>query len=144
MFYNVIMDSLIKLSDFSQYMAFEDDDRTNHATFGGGSSAISPGEDTDLSEMKKKGDEFPIYMAALPGNKHVPLLKTVLTSYCEHNCYYCAFRNGRDFPRQSFNPEELANVFLKFYRAKAVEGLFLSSGVAGGNIKTQDRLLATA
>ncbi|HZU86139.1 MAG TPA: helix-hairpin-helix domain-containing protein, partial [Anaerolineaceae bacterium] len=50
----------------------------------------------------------------------------------------------RDFRRETFQPDELAQTFLQLVRAKVVEGIFLSSGVAGGGIRTQDRLLATA
>jgi predicted DNA-binding helix-hairpin-helix protein len=85
-----------------------------------------------------------IQHATLPGGKRVPMLKTLLTSACERNCYYCPFRAGRDFRRVTFQPDELAALCDRFYRAGVVQGLFLSSGVAGGGVHTQDRLIATA
>lgn len=85
-----------------------------------------------------------VYYAALPGGKRIPLLKTLLTSACERDCAYCPFRAGRDFQRATFTPDELARVFLQLYQRGVVEGLFLSSGVAGGGPRTQDRLLAAA
>jgi predicted DNA-binding helix-hairpin-helix protein len=85
-----------------------------------------------------------IQYATLPGGKRVPMLKTLLTSACERNCYYCPFRAGRDFHRVTFQPDELAALCDRFYRSGVVQGLFLSSGVAGGGVRTQDRLIATA
>ncbi|MCJ7625062.1 MAG: helix-hairpin-helix domain-containing protein [Anaerolineaceae bacterium] len=87
---------------------------------------------------------FEVHLAALPNGKRIPLLKTGLTTGCERNCYYCAFRSGRDFRRETFKPEELARLFMQLYRGKLVQGLFLSSGITGGGVRTQDRLLATA
>ncbi len=87
---------------------------------------------------------YPVYMATLPGGKRIPILKTLLTSACERNCYYCFARAGRDIPRQTFQPDELAQAFFQMYRKGAVQGILLSSGIAGGGVRTQDRLLATA
>lgn len=81
---------------------------------------------------------------ALPNGKTMPMLKTLLTSACERNCSYCPFRAGRNFRRHTWQPEELAQTFMDMFRAGAVQGLFLSSGIIGGGLKTQDKLLATA
>jgi len=85
-----------------------------------------------------------IQPAQMPGGKQILLLKTLLTSVCERNCFYCPFRAGRDFRRATFRPEEFANLFLSLANSKAAEGIFLSSGVAGGGVRSQDQLLATA
>lgn len=85
-----------------------------------------------------------IHRAILPGGGSIPLLKTMQTSICEHNCNYCAFRAGRDFRRVNFSPDEMALTFLALQRAGVVEGLFLSSGVINGGGFSQDRILATA
>lgn len=84
-----------------------------------------------------------LYRAAV-GGRRVVLLKTLLTSACERDCAYCPFRAGRTMPRYILQPEELAAGFMQLYRAGVVEGLFLSSGIAGGGQATQDRLLAAA
>ncbi len=84
-----------------------------------------------------------IYNAVLPRGKNIPLLKTLLTSGCERDCYYCPFRAGRDFRRESFQPDEMSDLFMRLLDGGAVQGLFLSSGVAGGGIRTQDRLIDT-
>jgi predicted DNA-binding helix-hairpin-helix protein len=82
--------------------------------------------------------------AQMPGGKQIKLLKTLLTSACERDCFYCPFRAGRDFRRATFKPEEFANLFAGLAHSGAAEGIFLSSGVAGGGIRTQDHLLDTA
>ncbi len=85
-----------------------------------------------------------VHSAVMPGGKHIALLKTLLTSACERDCAYCAFRQGRDFRRATFTPDELARLFMRLHRKDIAEGIFLSSGVAGGGPHTQDRLIATA
>lgn len=84
------------------------------------------------------------YRAALPNGRSISLLKTLLTSACERDCNYCAFRAGRDFRRATLSPEDMAKVFIGYHEAGIVEGLFLSSGIAGGGIRIQDKLNATA
>jgi predicted DNA-binding helix-hairpin-helix protein len=103
-----------------------------------------PGPARPDKSSGKPGKDLPIHMAALPGGKRVPLLKSLLTSACERNCFYCPFRSGRDFNRVTFKPEELAQTVVQLTQAKVIQGAFLSSGVAGGGLRTQDRLIATA
>jgi predicted DNA-binding helix-hairpin-helix protein len=91
-----------------------------------------------------RGPDLPVFRAAMPGGKRIALLKTLLTSACERDCLYCPFRAGRDFRRATFQPDEMARLFFQMHTAGQVEGLFLSSGVAGGGVHTQDRLLAAA
>lgn len=87
---------------------------------------------------------FPVYRAVLPNGKRVPLLKTLLTTACERNCNYCSCRSGRDFQRYSLSPMELAEGFMSMVRAGIVDGVFLSSGISGSGVRTQDRLLESA
>jgi predicted DNA-binding helix-hairpin-helix protein len=94
--------------------------------------------------LDAKRNSLGIFEAAMPGGKRAPLLKTLLTSACERNCYYCPFRAGRDYRRATFKPEEMAAVFHQMHRGSLVQGLFLSSGIAGGGVRTQDKLLDTA
>ncbi|MBZ0303174.1 MAG: radical SAM protein [Anaerolineae bacterium] len=76
------------------------------------------------------------------GSKAV--LKTMVTTACEKNCYYCPFRAGRgQMERLTFKPDELAKVFDDMQRAKLVDGLFLSSGIIKGGITTQDKIIDT-
>ncbi|HET7088370.1 MAG TPA: radical SAM protein [Anaerolineae bacterium] len=83
-----------------------------------------------------------VHMAAMPGGKRLPMLKTMLTSACERDCYYCPFRAGRDFRRATFKPDEMASAVDQIVRKGIAQGLFLSSGIAGGGPRTQDKLIA--
>ena len=87
---------------------------------------------------------LPITEATMPNGQTIKLLKTMITSACERNCYYCPFRAGRDMRRATFTPDDLANTYMKLYYAKAVEGIFLSSGIIGGGVRIQDKIIATA
>jgi len=138
------MDPLLKLASLSENMAVEvEDEASSKATCLLSQAACSPG-DPATRPTRVDNANLPITRVALPNGQSMPILKTVLTSVCEKNCYYCAFRAGRDFRRQTFRPDEMAQAFLNLYKSGAVKGIFLSSGVAGGAIRTQDRLLDTA
>lgn len=74
----------------------------------------------------------------------MPVMKTMLTTACERNCYYCPFRAGRSQTRRlTFKPDELAKAFDELQRRKLVDGLFLSSGIIKGGVATQDRIIDT-
>lgn len=92
----------------------------------------------------KSWRDLPISEAVMPNGKRARLLKTMLTSACERNCYYCVFRAGHNSRRATFQPDELARIFMQASQAKVVDGLFLSSGIIKGGITTQDKLLDTA
>jgi predicted DNA-binding helix-hairpin-helix protein len=92
----------------------------------------------------KERDAAFVHPAQLPNGKQILLLKTLLSSACERDCYYCPFRAGRDFRRASFKPGEFAELFMKLHQAKAAEGIFLSSGIAAGGANTQNKILDTA
>ena len=106
---------------------------------------LEPAEDQrPVCFTPKQQRETFIHPAKLPNGKNIKLLKTLLTSACERDCYYCPFRAGRDFRRATFKPEEFTSLFMNLHRAGAAEGIFLSSGVAGGGVRTQDKLLDAA
>src|SRR5512133_3479863 len=92
----------------------------------------------------KERDQAFTHPAQMPNGQKIMLLKTLLTSACERDCFYCPFRAGRDFRRATFKPDEFANLFDGLARSGAAQGIFLSSGVAGGGVRTQDKLLDTA
>ena len=85
-----------------------------------------------------------VHPAQLPNGKNIKLLKTLLSSACERDCFYCPFRAGRDFRRATFKPQEFAELFMKLNQANAAEGIFLSSGIAAGGANTQNNILDTA
>lgn len=78
------------------------------------------------------------------GNRKMPVLKTMNTTACERDCFYCPFRAGRSAMRRvTISPDDMAQAFMTLYRAGAVEGLFLSSGVIHGGVTSQDTILDT-
>ena len=90
---------------------------------------LEPAEDVGCPQISThKKDSVFITHAVMPGGKTLPMLKTLLTSACERNCYYCPFRAGRDFRRATFKPEELAKTFMALHSGGLVQGMFLSSG----------------
>jgi len=106
---------------------------------------LEPAEDSHLDPLPPGGREaITIKRAILPNGKRIKLLKTLLSSYCEKNCHYCPFRSQRDIPRAAFTPEDFAGLFISLYRSGFVEGIFLSSSIFDGAVRTQDKLLDTA
>jgi predicted DNA-binding helix-hairpin-helix protein len=147
------MDSIAKLAMICDEMALETDETPAAApnsayptelTLAG--TAKCPGSSGTRTRQKEvqSSSGLPIHMAALPGGKRVPLLKSLLTSACERNCYYCPFRAGRDTRRVTFKPDEMAQLVVKMTEAREIQGAFISSGIAGGGLRTQDKLIDTA
>jgi predicted DNA-binding helix-hairpin-helix protein len=132
LFYNEIMDQLETLQTLSEQMGLE------HAEESRGESAKPA-----CFTPKEKRAVF-VHPAQLPNGKQVKLLKTLLSSACERDCYYCPFRAGRDFRRATFKPQEFAELFMKLYQSNMAEGIFLSSGIAAGGANTQNKILDTA
>lgn len=71
----------------------------------------------------------------------ISLLKVLFTNKCVYNCEYCVNRRTNDFPRASFEPDELARLTIEFYRRNYIEGLFLSSAVEVSPDHTAERIL---
>ena len=112
--------------------------------------SLEPAEDHSpvgtpyLDRTENCPDAVFVHPAVLPNGQKIRLLKTLLTSACERDCYYCPFRAGRDFRRATFQPEEFARLFVMLFQKRIAEGVFLSSGMAGGGVHTQDKLLDAA
>lgn len=74
-----------------------------------------------------------------------PILKAMMTTACERNCYYCPFRAGRNqMERITFTPDEMAQTHVELARSGIVDGIFLSSGIIKGSVTTQDKIIDTA
>jgi predicted DNA-binding helix-hairpin-helix protein len=101
------------------------------------------GQVIPLGDLLPRQSSLGIFQAAV-GGKTVPILKTLLTSACERDCYYCPFRAGRNYRRTTFKPEEMAQTVSDMQRAGLINGLFLSSGIIKGGMRTQDKLIETA
>jgi predicted DNA-binding helix-hairpin-helix protein len=75
----------------------------------------------------------------------LPILKAMMTTACERNCYYCPFRAGRTrTKRYTLSPDEMARGFHLLHQEGQVEGIFLSSGIIRGGVTTEDKIIATA
>ncbi len=99
---------------------------------------------TTTRPTRSQTEKIVLSQAVLPNGRRITLLKSLLTSACERNCYYCPFRAGRDFRRATFKPDEFARTYMDLYAAGITQGTFLSSGILSGGVRTQDKLLDTA
>jgi predicted DNA-binding helix-hairpin-helix protein len=124
------MDKLAKLKLTSETLDMEEGEFFN----------VTP---QDCSQKVVRSSGLPVKTAKFSGGS-IPLLKSMMTTVCEKNCNYCSFRSGRDIQRVSFTAEEMADTFTLMKDKGLVRGLFLSSGIAGGGIKTQDKIIQTA
>ena len=95
-----------------------------------------------VHEVNRAPSRF-IFQAAMPGGGSISLFKVLLTNVCTNDCAYCVNQVGRDIRRTSFIPEELARLFMQLYSQKLVQGLFLSSGVAGNACLTMESMIKT-
>ncbi len=147
-------DPFQKLAQLSQQMTFDADAAPALPSQATAPCGYSPAElnrvygqdpareSVSLSDAKR--NSLGTHDALMPGGKKIRLLKTMLTSACERNCNYCPFRAGRDMRRATFKPEEMARTFAQIHQKGQAEGLFLSSGIIGGGVRTTDRLIDTA
>ncbi|MCR5481736.1 MAG: putative DNA modification/repair radical SAM protein [Clostridia bacterium] len=70
----------------------------------------------------------------------ISLLKVLYSNKCVYDCAYCVNRRSADCERASFEPEELAELTMEFYRRNYIEGLFLSSAVEVSPDYTAERI----
>jgi predicted DNA-binding helix-hairpin-helix protein len=132
--FRVVPDAVQKLSLLGDGMRFEP----------AGSRPMEEGGRTAAVPSARKPKPLPcISDVSTPFGKK-PLLKAMVTTACERNCFYCPFRAGRSrTQRITFAPDEMAATFDAMQRSRTVDGLFLSSGIIKGSVTTQDKLLDT-
>jgi predicted DNA-binding helix-hairpin-helix protein len=88
-------------------------------------------------------DLKPWLTTVIQGGRRMPIVKTLMTSACEKDCFYCPTRRGRNSLRRvTFKPEELASGFDQIRSKGLAEGIFLSSGVIGGGTRTMEKTIA--
>ncbi len=73
----------------------------------------------------------------------ISLLKVLQTNYCIYDCQYCVNRKSNDIPRAAFEPDEIADIMINFYKRNFIEGLFLSSAVIKSPNYTMEMLYRT-
>ncbi|HHU05131.1 MAG TPA: putative DNA modification/repair radical SAM protein [Clostridiales bacterium] len=89
------------------------------------------------SGVDRKGQKGGIGNASSAGICHsfaadgrcITLLKVLLSNSCVYDCCYCVNRRSNDIRRATFEPRELAELTIQFYKRNYIEGLFLSSAV---------------
>jgi putative DNA modification/repair radical SAM protein len=106
------------------------------ASGGGGHAPVAGG----LGRAERTG----ICHSYTPDGRCVSLLRVLLTNHCIYDCLYCVNRASSDIPRASFEPAEVVELTLAFYRRNYIEGLFLSSGIVRGPDATTERLVEVA
>ena len=97
----------------------------------------------DEHRRRSKEDKW-IYPVSLPNGGTTFLFKTLLSNQCSNDCKYCPLRAGKSASHCSLTPEELAGTVFSYYKAHRVNGLFLSSAVAGSADNTMERINRTA
>ena len=70
----------------------------------------------------------------------ISLLKVLMTNHCIYDCKYCINRKSNDVPRATFEPDELCDLVIEFYKRNYIEGLFLSSGIIKDPTYTMERM----
>lgn len=103
------------------------------------SCATSQGE----HRRRSKDDKW-VYPVPLSGGRPTFLFKTLFSNHCLNNCRYCPLRSDALVQRLSLSPEELSKIFMSYYRAGKVSGLFLSSGVLKSPDNTMELINRTA
>ena len=101
------------------------------------------GESSKRTPLSPRNPMRFIYKAALPNGGLVCLFKVLLTNTCINDCGYCVNQIGRDVPRCTFQPEELAKLFMEMHRKRLVQGLFLSSGIGKDASRTMEQMVNT-
>lgn len=98
-----------------------------------------------LEEIKQETLFSPswIYNAST-GRGTVPIMKILLSNACRNNCLYCACREKRDSAKMTFQPDELAKLFIDVYRKHIVQGLFISSVITNNPVESMDKIIDTA
>ena len=89
----------------------------------------------------KKNPVPGVYRAAMPNGRYINLLRVMFTDFCKMDCAFCPNSHWVPRRRYAFKVDELARLFAELHQRHTVDGLFLSSGVAGDGSKTTQRLI---
>ncbi|MFH1405369.1 MAG: helix-hairpin-helix domain-containing protein, partial [Patescibacteria group bacterium] len=75
-------------------------------------------------------------------HKTCRIFKTLMDNSCKFDCKYCAnSKDSCDKQKTSYNPKELATLFNWLHKNLEVDGLFLSSGVAGNPDRVTENMI---
>jgi len=87
--------------------------------------------------------------ASMPGICHswgadgrcISLLKILMDNRCLYNCAYCKNSNNSDTKRAGFEPNEVYEITMNFYKRNYIEGLFLSSSIIKNPDYTTEKMI---
>ncbi len=82
-----------------------------------------------------------VYRSRLPNGKFTNLMQVMFTDFCKMDCHFCPNSHWVPRKRFAFKVDELAKTFIELAERHTVDGLFLSSGVAGTGTKTTERMV---
>ncbi len=82
-----------------------------------------------------------VYRSRLPNGKYTNLMQVMFTDFCKMDCHFCPNSHWVPRKRFGFKVDELARTFIDLVERQTVDGLFLSSGVAGTGSKTTERMV---
>ncbi|MGL4483527.1 MAG: putative DNA modification/repair radical SAM protein [Anaerovoracaceae bacterium] len=71
----------------------------------------------------------------------ISLLKVLYSNDCAYDCEFCVNRRSADVKRATFEPYELADLTIEFYKRNYIEGLFVSSAVNVSPDYSSERIL---
>ena len=89
----------------------------------------------------KKNPVAGVYKASMPNGKHINLMRVMFTDFCKMDCAFCPNSHWVPRKRYAFKVDELARTFNELHSRHTVDGLFLSSGVAGTGSKTTEKMV---
>ncbi len=87
--------------------------------------------------------------ASMPGICHswgedgrcISLLKILMDNRCVYNCAYCKNCRDSDTMRAGFEPKEVYEITMNFYKRNYIEGLFLSSSIIKNPDYTMEKMI---
>ena len=106
------------------------------------SQATRSGREHRMPYSEPRNNPGPgVYRAAMPNGRYINLMRVMFTDFCMMDCAYCPNSHWVPRRRHAFKVDELARVFMELQGRHTVDGLFLSSGIAGSGSKTTERLV---
>ncbi len=118
---------------------------TRAAKYDASCSSSGSSRNNSNTDKKQLGNAAPsgICHSWSEDGRCISLLKLLYTNRCIYDCVYCVNRSSNDLPRASFQPRELAQLTINFYKRNYIEGLFLSSAIEKNPDYTMARIYRT-
>jgi predicted DNA-binding helix-hairpin-helix protein len=91
-------------------------------------------------EVKVKSGLGGIYHAKAE-HKTCKLFKTLMSNACAYDCKYCSNSTHCKNQKVSYEPKELASLFMHLVKTEAANGLFLTSAITGDADRTTEKMV---